>query len=93
VGEVVAVTLHTCGADHQDNVVARALCEFEGAIAAELVAHADRYGIDAVAARDLWAHLRDINDDGANAYRLARKVMALGWRPTNGLACNPKDPT
>ena len=32
--------------------------------------------------RDLWAHARVITDDGTEAARWVRTVLALGWRPT-----------
>lgn len=80
------MSLHHCGADHQGNAVAVALCNFEDTIKADLVTYAAARGIDAVAATDLWAHLREIRDDGSNAYRLARKVIDLGWRLAGGVA-------
>lgn len=44
--------------------------------------HATKAGISAVAARDLWAHMREISDDGEQALRRVMAVIDLGWRPT-----------
>ncbi|HPV80515.1 MAG TPA: hypothetical protein PLK64_12000 [Dermatophilaceae bacterium] len=30
---------------------------------------------------DLWAHLRNIRDDGTVAWVLVHKILDLGWRP------------
>lgn len=32
-------------------------------------------------AYDLWAHLRDLSDDGCAAMLRAKKVIDIGWRP------------
>jgi hypothetical protein len=38
-------------------------------------------GVSPVAARDLFAHMRDISDDGEQALRRVVTVLDLGWRP------------
>ena len=35
---------------------------------------------------DLWAHARQQTDDGEQAARWVRRVLALGWRPMGAQA-------
>ena len=35
---------------------------------------------------DLWAHARQHTDDGEQAARWVRRVLALGWRPMGAAA-------
>ena len=37
---------------------------------------------------DLWAHLRNMRDDGTHAWVLVHKILDLGWRPMGSV---PKD--
>lgn len=78
------MTLHTCGSDHQDQPLVEARCEYLELLRADLTLYAA--GLDQPPTNaellDLWAHARQINDDGAAAARWARRVLDLGWRPT-----------
>lgn len=74
------MSMHHCGADHQDNEVARTRCDYRDALTAALVAFAAGR-VDAVAVRDLFAHAQTIYDDGDMAARWVRQVVDLGWRP------------
>lgn len=47
---------------------------------------------------DLWAHLRNIRDDGTGAWVLVHKIIDLGWRPMDSVSrdfpaipVNPRD--
>ena len=57
-------------------------CAYLADLRARVEQHATRAGIPAVAARDLWAHMREISDDGEQALRRVTAVIDLGWRPT-----------
>ena len=37
---------------------------------------------------DLWAHLRNLRDDGTGAWVLVHKIIDLGWRPMGSV---PRD--
>lgn len=56
---------------------------YERQLAAELKEHAARSVQPPTGAQvlDLWAHLRNIRDDGTVAWVLAHKILDLGWRP------------
>lgn len=58
-----------------------ARCAFAAVLKARVEQHGAKYDIPAVAAFDLFAHLRQIGDDGELALRRAMTVMDLGWRP------------
>lgn len=57
-------------------------CAYLADIRFRVVEHAAKAGITAVAARDLWAHMRQISDDGEQALRRTVAVIDLGWRPS-----------
>lgn len=43
---------------------------------------------------DLWAHLRNIRDDGTGAWVLVHKILDLGWRPMGSVPADfPVVPT
>jgi hypothetical protein len=56
-------------------------CAYQAGLRQQVVDHAARYDISSVRALDLWAHLRDIGDDGTQAMLRVVKVLDLGWRP------------
>ena len=37
---------------------------------------------------DMWAHLRNLRDDGTGAWVLAHKILDMGWRPMGSV---PRD--
>lgn len=57
-------------------------CAYLAGLRQRVEDHATKYGVDLVAARDLFAHLRQVSDDGEQAMRKAMLVLDLGWRPT-----------
>lgn len=80
------MALHSCGSDHQDQDLVAARCEYLELLRADLALYAA--GLDQPPTRaevlDLWAHARQVNDDGTAAARWVRQVLDLGWRPTIG---------
>lgn len=56
---------------------------YERQLAAELKEHAARSVQPPTGAQvlDLWAHLRNIRDDGTAAWVLIHKILDIGWRP------------
>ena len=56
---------------------------YEEALLADLLAYAapDESLRTRLAIADLWAHLRDIRDDGRMAARMVRTIIDLGRRP------------
>ncbi|MDF1603374.1 hypothetical protein [Nocardioides sp. YIM 152315] len=80
------MTLHHCGGDHQGQILAEAQCNFEAAIRDHLIEYARALDQPPPAPQitDLWAHARQMHDDGATAARWVRQVLDLGWRPTVG---------
>ena len=67
---------------------------YERQLAAELKEHAAHSVQPPTGAQvlDLWAHLRNIRDDGAVAWVLAHKILDIGWRPMGSeVVTNPRD--
>lgn len=60
-----------------------ARAEYERKLCAELKDHAARspHPPSAPQVLDLWAHLRNMRDDGTGAWVLVHKILDLGWRP------------
>ena len=56
-------------------------CAYLADLRARVEQHATAAGVPVLAARDLWAHMREISDDGEQALRRATTVIDLGWRP------------
>ena len=56
---------------------------YERALCAELRDHAARATQPPSGPQvlDLWAHLRNLRDDGTGAWVLVHKIIDLGWRP------------
>ena len=56
---------------------------YERQLCAELKDHAARVVQPPSAPQvlDLWAHLRNLRDDGTGAWVLVHKIIDLGWRP------------
>lgn len=73
----------TCG-NHSVDSWHLTRCAYLADIRFRVVEHAAKAGIPAVEARDLWAHMREISDDGEQAFRRVMAVIDLGWRPTEG---------
>lgn len=70
----------TCGNQGVDSWhVSR--CAYLADLRARVEQHAATYNVPAVAARDLFAHMRQISDDGEQAMRRVLTVLDLGWRP------------
>ena len=66
-----------------DSPLKAARIAYEEALLADLLAYAapDESLRTRAAIADLWAHFRDIRDDGTIAARMVRKAIDLGWRP------------
>jgi hypothetical protein len=79
------VKRHDCGTEHATERE-EARCSYERLILADL--HAKAAAMDSppspAQVTDLWAHAREINDEGARAARWVYAVLALGWRPEVG---------
>lgn len=63
---------------------------YERQLCVELKDHAARSAQPPTAPQvlDLWAHLRNLRDDGTGAWVLVHKIIDLGWRPMGSV---PKD--
>jgi hypothetical protein len=62
----------------------RGRCERRDVSRRVVVSKAEKNGIPAATAIDLWAHLRTPRDDGTDAAFDAAAVIDLGWRPVVG---------
>lgn len=59
-------------------------CAYQADLRQRLTERATERGVEAQPALDLWAHLRNIGDDGTLALERALTVIDLGWRPVVG---------
>ena len=74
---------------------------YERKLCVELKEHASRSPQPPSGAQvlDLWAHLRNMRDDGTGAWVLVHKILDLGWRPMSSVPAdfprevviNPRD--
>lgn len=71
----------TCGNQGTDGWHATR-CAYLTGLRERVEVHAAKYGVEPVQARDLFAHLRQVSDDGEQAMRKVMVVLDLGWRPT-----------
>lgn len=76
---------HDCSTEHTTERE-EARCTYERLILAGLQAEAAKLDRPPSPAQvtDLWAHAREINDEGARAARWVYAVLHLGWRPEVG---------
>lgn len=58
-------------------------CQIVNTERAAAVAYGETYGVPAVTAADLWAHLGHVASP-QDATRIVRQVLDLGWRPVCG---------
>lgn len=72
----------TCG-ERNNDLPHRIRCDYENLAVETVLFKAATYGIEAVKARDLFAHMRTIGADVNLAKERAICVMELGWRPTS----------
>lgn len=85
-----AVACPTCGTRATDPSH-ELRCAYEQDNQSRAIALGEPHGIPGPVMRDLYAHLRLLRDDGAEALNRVRVILDLGWRPNGGSVTGAND--